>query len=245
MATITKTKKRTIGLLKKLAFAAALSAGSLAQAGVLTFEAERDTPITFSGEHSEFGDYWVESYRDLNADDPAGFIIDGADKSASGACQIYACPSNNASKYYAAVNDGYLYFGLNSKLNFHVKSLQASFMSVGQLSFPNVAGLLILQGFDSNNQAVGPRAQINLPKPDSQGQSNFITYDLGLFSQNTYSAIRVLGYACDTGGCFRNTNLANIAIDNIETITVPEPASLGLIGLGLLGLGAFTRRRKA
>jgi hypothetical protein len=55
--------------------------------------------------------------------------------------------------------------------------------------------------------------------------------------------VRVLGYACDAGGsCSRTSNLANFAIDNIET--VPEPTTFALLGLGLAGL-AFARRRAA
>jgi hypothetical protein len=240
VANISKKSNRSTGkFLKKIVVAAALSACAFAQAGVLNFETALDSPFFFSGDHVQMGEYWVESYGGAQTTDLAGMIIDGSD---SDTCVGVSCPVNNKSRYYAGLDDGYFYFGLNSDGNFKVKSLQASFIGAGQASFPAVSGLLVLQGFNFSGAAVGGALQIGLAGP-SNGAFNFATYNTGAFGNNELSFVRVLGYACDAAGsCNRSSNLANFAIDNI--VTVPEPTTFALLGLGLVGF-AFARRRAA
>jgi hypothetical protein len=240
--TISKTPQRNTGkFLKKIIAAAALSACSFAQAGVLDFEQEVDSPFFFTSDHVQLGDYWIETYGGTLATDFAGAIVDGS----SDTCFGTACPVNNSSHYYSGLDDGYFYFGLNNDANFRVNSLQASFIGAGQLSFPATSGILVMQGFNVFGAGVGSAIQVPLAGPNTKGEFNFNTFSLGAFSNTTVSYVRVLGYACDTSNnCLRNTNLSNFAIDNIVTTTIPEPTSIALLGLGVAGL-AFARRRRA
>jgi hypothetical protein len=241
--TISKTPQRNTGkLIKKIVAAAALSACSFAQAGVLNFEQDVDSPFFFAGDHVAIGDYWLETYGGTLTTDFVGAIADGSD---SGNCMTGGCPVNNTSKYYGSFDDSYFYFGLNNDARFKVNSLQASFMGAGQDSYPAVSGILQLQGFNANGGLVGGLYQLGLAGPSTKGEFNFANYNLGTFANNTVSYVRVVGYACDTSGqCNRSTNLANFAIDNIVTTTVPEPTSIALLGLGVAGF-AFARRRRA
>lgn len=237
-----KQSRNTGKFLKKIIALGVLSACGFAQAGVLDFEQEIDTPFIGTLDHVQFGDYWVEAYGGTQQGDLVGAMVDGSD---NGLCMAVSCPVNNKSTYYTALDDGYFYFGLNNDANFRVRSLQASFIGAGQASFPSVSGILVLQGFNQLGAAVGNAIQVGLAGPNKQGEFNFANYNTGAFANTTVSYVRVLGYACDTtGNCNRNSNLANFAIDNIVTTTVPEPTTLALLGLGVAGV-AFARRRRA
>jgi hypothetical protein len=231
-------------MLKQIACVAALSASSFAQADILNFEKSYDSPWLFQGDHIEIGNFWIETYNQpAQVGDMVGAIIDGSD---SGSCLTGGCPVNNASQYYAGLGDGYMYFGMNDNSTFRLSSLKASFIGAGQASFPSVAGVLVLQGFNADGSLLGGAFQLGLGGPTG-GSFKFSTYDLSPMSNFNYSYVRVLGYGCDPVlGCVRNANLSNFGLDDITTITaVPEPGSVALFGLGALGMAAFTRRRRA
>jgi len=224
--------------IKQLLCAAALVMGSVAQAGVLNFEGQVDSPFVFAGDHIKIGSYWIESYGGSQTSDLVGAFVDGSDPAS---CFGVSCPVNNSSQYYTGLDDGYFYFGKNDDSLFQLGSLRASFIGNGQASFPAVAGLLVLQGFDANGSALGAARQLGLSGPVG-GQFQFGTFDLSSIKER-FAFVRVLGYACDaTGNCNRSSNLANFAIDDI--VTVPEPGSLALFGLGLAGFGLASRRRR-
>ena len=221
--------------------AATLGASGVASAGVLDFESDMDSPFLMNGDHTEIGDYWVETYGSGAGGDLIGAVVDNDGCSGNG----LSCPTNNGSHYLATLDDGYFYFGLNNAATFQLKTLQASFIGAGQPSFPAISGVLVLQGFHADGSTAGSAMQLGLGGP-TNGAFQFANYNLGAFGDNTVDFVRILGYACPaSGSCSRSTNWANFAVDNINTVTIPEPASWGLMGLGLLGLAAFSRRRAA
>jgi len=228
-------------LFNAVAIAAAMCAAPLAQAGVLDFESPVDAPFVFAGDVLAIGNYYVEGAG------TAGFV---GSISTSESCFGVQCPVNNASTYYAGLNDGYLFFGMLDGSAFSISSLDASFIGAGMPSYPSVAGLLYVAAFD----AAGLVAEIYLDLAGPTGGNfNFATYDLTGFGGGAlFTDVLIASFACDeTGNCNRNTNQANFALDNIVTADgageVPEPGTFALMGLGLLGLRAasrFTARRR-
>ena len=223
-------------LFNAVAIAAALCAAPASQAGVLDFETPVDAPFVFAGDVLAMGNYYVEG-----AGLP-GFVgaIGGNDT-----CAGPQCPVNNATSYYSALDDGYMFFGMLDGSAFSLASLDASFIGAGAASYPSIAALLYLTAFNAAGSIVD-EIFLDLAGPTG-GNFNFATYDLTGFGGGLFTDVRVASYACDaTGNCNRTTNQAQFAIDNIVTVNaVPEPGTFAMMGLGLLALRSFSRRRAA
>lgn len=239
-------KKTRVGskLVKQIALAAAMCVGTVAHAGVLDFQQDPGFPFIFSGTETQFGDYWMLALDNAGAGDMTGMLINGMDQADVCTGSDLKCPQNNTSTYYAALADSYFVVGMNSMENFRLGSFSASFIGTGNPLY--TSGLIVLQGFDANFNAIASATQqISVPGAASPtGAYNFQTFTPGAAFNQQVAAVRFLPYACNTAGqCSRGVNAANFAFDNITF--VPEPATFGLIGLGLLGMGAARRKKRA
>lgn len=243
MATTFTPKRGISSLFKKLALAAALGTCSIAQADIINFEDAPAFPFAFSEETYTLGNFQMVTLDDARQGDTVGMFINGADQ--ADICQNLQCPTNNQTNYYASLNDSYFALFASNGGNFKINSMRGSFMGAGSSTFQAAFGILGLQGFGQNGERVGGLHQVFVPGKNALGGYEFSNLDLGLFSNNLYAAVQVLTFACDAGGnCFRNQGLANIAFDDIDA-TIPEPSTWALLGLGLLGMGAFSRKRAA
>ncbi len=224
-------------LVHSAALATALCATS-AHADMIDFETSV-SPIVLEGQRTALGDYYIDSFGEGVPDSLVGTM--GGNDICAGIASL-ACPVNNSSSYYNVLADSYFVLARADARQFKVQSLQASFIGIGQSSFNGTAGAIELIGFDAGNVEVAYKP-LFLSGPVA-GTFAFNQFDLGAFGNIHMSYLLVVGHACDATGCSRKGNRANFAIDNIAT-AIPEPASIGLLGLGLLGLSAFGRRRAA
>lgn len=236
ISTFKTTFRKLVGA---AAVGASLCAATIAHAGVLGFETPVDAPFVFAGDVLQMGSYYVEGAG------TAGFV--GA-IGTSESCFGVQCPVNNATNYYAGLDDGYMFFGMLDGSAFSIGSLDASFIGAGLPSYPAVAGLLYVTAFDATGSIVD-EIYLSLAGPTG-GNFNFATYDLTGFGGGAlFTDVRIASYACDaTGNCDRTQNQAQFALDNVVTINasdVPEPGTFALMGLGVLGLRACSRRRTA
>lgn len=218
-----------------------------AQAGVVRFDTGYSMPVVH-------GDVWVESgyklvfdaYND-NADSntAVGSIIDGSDP---WPCVEMACPISGDGSYYGAFNDSVVWLSAEREGGeFQLKSIDASFIGAyADLgSYPAISGLLRMQAIRADNSY----ELIDLPLfgPGANG-FQFDTYSLlEPYASMSFVEIAMFGMVCNASlSCSAfNSNQGQFAIDNIVLVAVPEPASAAIFGLGMMGLVAGARRRKA
>ncbi len=108
-------------------------------------------------------------------------------------------------------------------------------------------GIIFVEALDAQLN-VKKSLRIDLAGPNATtGNYGFNNYAVGGVFTNEYNYYRFYGYGCPAAGsCTASSNASNFALDNIVVAgEVPEPATLGLLGLGLLGMGALRHRKQA
>lgn len=239
-------------LLKTALAIAALAGMGAAQSAVITFDGLADSPFALSmpllGNGDEFyqSGFWMDPFSNSATAQPGdlvGAIVDGAD--IANTCFSVACPTNNSTKFYTALNDGAFALGALNNQGFKLNSFQASFVGAGGEVFPSTTLLLRIQGAKVGGGSL--TAQFNLPG-QTGGQFSFQNYATsGAFATQLFTNVIFYGLACNAqGSCSAfSSDKGQFALDNINVSAVPEPSEWMLMGLGLGALAVLARRRRA
>ena len=247
-------------VLKKLLCAsavAALGAFAPAHATVLTFENVQNVVTSTLGASDTVyntGDRFMDQHFLLQvensptaADDDVG--LNGARIQSNNdlACTVTACPTGGTGNYYAGLNDGAL--TLTSTLANSWFQLQGlTFALVGPvqgLDYTNF-GRLVLTGITNLGTTISTSR--DFPGQDANGNLVFADFGIGNgFSSSILSSLTINACLYDEAGdCLAvrdfTQNQAQFGVDNITLAEVPEPATIGLMLLGVAGLSAARRR---
>lgn len=231
---------------------AALSCAPGAQATVISFEGMEASLTTPYLPLLAEGDFFVQSgfyfepfsnHAGAQPGDLVGAIVDGADL--ANTCFSVACPTNNATHFFTALNDGVLYLAPDSAPSFTLQGLDASFVGAGGEVFPGVTLLLRIQGTKVGGGTLTTTFQL---PGQTAGVFSFQSYATsGAFATQQFTEAYIFGLACNSAGSCSafSTDKGQFALDNINVTAVPEPSQWLLMGLGLAALGALARRRNA
>lgn len=243
--------------LKQSAIALAALASMSAQAVVITFDQPIDTtnaplapllPYTTAGTEIVTQGFWFDPYSAVAGrqdGDLVGALIDGADS--ANICSALTCPTNATGTYLAGLNDGYLIFGAVDGSPLRLTSFSASFIGAQGDTLAAVPGILRISAVSAANATLAT-VDFNLAGLNGAGALSFATFsNTGALATTNAAFYRVRAAYCDTtGACsFTSTNKGQWALDNINVTAVPEPSQWALFGLGLAGVAAIARRRRA
>jgi hypothetical protein len=246
-------------LLKKSALAAAvlLSLGT-AQAAIITFDDPVTSPFAPSaplfGHEDEFyqGGFFIDTYSNSASAQPGDLVAALKDTTDSaGLCSSGAlvCPTVGATgNYLTVLNDGFLAIGAKNGSLISLSAFSAGFVGVAGDTYSTTrAGRVIIIGVRADNSATSIAGSLALP--DGSGAFSFSNFTVpASFAAEKFAFLQIYGAYCPAGTTTCSsftTDKAQFALDNLNITAVPEPGTWGLMGLGLAGIAAIARRRRA
>jgi hypothetical protein len=228
----------------------ALASAGAAHAAVITFEGQSG-PALNQTSIREAG--YTITFLDPAGNAPAGTVqigrfINGSDPGACAASSI--CPTNNATTYFDLFNTGFIdILPTVEGSTFSFSGLDASFIAMAGVQYSGFPAAVQVIGFRADESSTS--IQFNLPNVvDFQHFDVTAAAGGAAFAQELFTEIAIVSFRCDaSGSCTGLDNgngqvgLDNIALSDVPTSPVPEPATASLLAAGLLGLGIRLRRR--
>lgn len=238
-----------------VAAAATLLCMGAAQAVIVTIDFEQPVnssttpfapyaPLLTHGDEFYQKNFWIDTLSNApgaQAGDLVGALVDGTGVGQT--CVGLICPTNNATTFFAALDDGLLSLGRTDGLNFTIDGFDAAFLgdTTGLLS--TVPGRIIFQGV---NAATGAQSAFAFSLTANGQFASFAPSAASALRNTAWRQMFIYGQTCNTAGACSsfNSDRAQFALDNLRLNVIPEPTSLALVALALTGLG-FARRRQA